>query len=455
MWPPLPPQPQVNQTFTIPGYADLTVGIKYLNISGLDTITDLSILSPTSDHSLTTGISASSFNASIGVYINVDPIPGGAVQGGTLKEEFNLGLTLEDLQIFARLFLGVDAPSLSNLTVYQILNPNAHTKFHEHMMVDWTCALSTLWNATVTDLKTVLKLEDLYLHADDELKVNSLEAEVDKLVDDALSLFVGDYNELVTDSLAGIVQGPVRSLVNGLLDELVEAVEKVVVNDEPCTPPLDLNETGSEYLHFDESKVLTVLSVAVNTLLGVDGVNDALECTAEYVENKGWVKNWNFTYESGEEGPAPGLKVVVKDLKFGNVGNLYKFEVLKSEKDHYHLINDLGFADCKEKGDIHDPACSPFTVGATVHVEYPEYLVDDTLTLNVSLGDFGVNLGTSAFFSVSKFGSLPMKSLSNPQCMLSALDNFTLYSNEEVELGAFEAVVHAILTSKREEGYHR
>ena len=243
-----------NTTFTIPGYAQLTLGVKYLNVSGLDTITDLTILEPTGDHSLTTGIAASSFNASVGVFIIVDPIPGGAVQGGSLSESFDLGLSLGDLQLFAKLFLGVDSDSLSALTVYQIIGPNAYA-FHPHQVVDWPCAFSTLWSAAVTDLKTLLNLKDVYLHADPSLDAGSLEAELDKLIDDTLSLFVGDYNELVTDSLAGIVQGPVRDLVNKLIEEGIEDIESVVVDEEPCAEPLDMNVTEPEYFHFDESKV--------------------------------------------------------------------------------------------------------------------------------------------------------------------------------------------------------
>ena len=53
-----------------------------------------------------------------------------------------------------------------------------------------------------------------------------------------------------------------------------------------------------------------------------------------------------------------------------------------------------------------------------------------------------------------RFGSLDIASLANPNCLLSALSNFSLYSNEDIALGAFEAEIHALLSSKRE-GDHR
>jgi hypothetical protein len=88
-------------------------------------------------------------------------------------------------------------------------------------------------------------------------------------------------------------------------------------------------------------------------------------------------------------------------------------------------------------------------------VEYPDYLVDDTLNVTLAVGQFGLNVGTVAFFDVARFGSLGIKDLSNPQCLLSTMSNFSLYSNEDVELGAFEAQIHAMLSSKREVGKHR
>lgn len=175
-------------------------------------------------------------------------------QGISLKEHFDLGLDLGDIQLFARLFLGVDADSLKELTVFQILDPFA-SSIRPNSIVHWPCALSTLWNANVTDMKTLLNLKDLYLHASDDLKPDSLEAEVDKLIDDVLSLFVGDYNELVTDSLYGIIQGPVRELVNKVIGEGVREIEDSV--EVPCEEPIDLNVTNSSYFHFDESKVRT------------------------------------------------------------------------------------------------------------------------------------------------------------------------------------------------------
>lgn len=81
----------VNTTFVIPGYAEMTIGVEYLNVSGLDTLTNLTVLEPTGAHSLTTGIAAKAFNASVGIVLEIDPIEGGVMQVRVISRDENHG----------------------------------------------------------------------------------------------------------------------------------------------------------------------------------------------------------------------------------------------------------------------------------------------------------------------------------------------------------------------------
>ena len=75
--------------------------------------------------------------------------------------------------------------------------------------------------------------------------------------------------------------------------------------------------------------------------------------------------------------------------------------------------------------------------------------------MSLAVGDFGINLGTNAWLDVTRFGALKMGSLSDPNCLLTTLSNFSLYNNDDIELGGFEAQIHAILSSKKKEEFHR
>ena len=130
-----------------------------------------------------------------------------------------------------------------------------------------SCALTTVRAVNVTSLPAVVTLTDLFLRPVGMGGGNSLEADLDALIDGLLSLFVGDYNRLVTDSVYGILQGPARSLINGIL-------RGVDLSNAECPGRAERNETLFE---LDSSSVIAAAAGYVNDVVGVDGANGAVE----------------------------------------------------------------------------------------------------------------------------------------------------------------------------------
>jgi hypothetical protein len=425
-----PPSP-LNKTFVIPSYGAVTAGLSFLNVSGLDTFTNITLLDPTGDYSFTTGIGMDAFNASVGIYVEVDPVDGGMVQGGSLREDFSLDLSLRDVHFLLRLLLAVDKNSMSHLTVYQMFSESNATDSSSSL----PCALSTLVDVNATSLSALLHLKSLRLSTPPSMDPSTLESELDHLVDDLLLLFVSDYNELVTDMFYGLLQGPVRDMLNGFLAEIVEAAEDASC---PATPQ-NLNQS---FVHFDESELVETLDTLINEQFGTEGVNEALQCTAEFIAASGALDGTLFEFSE----PDLGIYVAVKDLTFGEIGNFYEFQMFVPEIDHYKMRNDIGFGTCSGKGDVHDENCHPFQVGVTVDVQYDKGGIKDSLNVSFAVGDLLMHLGTSVMLDKNAFAALTIPSLGNNQCLLSAFQDVSLYTSA-AHLGAFEAQLHARLHS--------
>ncbi|GMH69373.1 hypothetical protein TL16_g05142, partial [Triparma laevis f. inornata] len=430
-----------NFSFTLPidGLADLTIGLTHLNISGLDTLTNVTLFKPTNAHSLTTGVGMEAFNFSVGIEIDVEPVSGGKLKGNGLKESFDVGLNLRHIDILARLLLAVEKDSLRNLTIFQILNP-------EERKVDWTCAFSTMYMANLTSLSAVMELRDLYLKPTGEasLDSSSLENELDTLIDNLLSLFVGDYNQLVTDTIYGVLQGPLRTTLNKIIYELVMIME-AKAGGKPCRDAIDPETTNSSYFHFDESKIIDAAQSYINDNFGVDGVNDGLECVAELITESGVLAGEIFHYEGS------GIVLSVRDLTVGRpVGNFYDLQVMYPELDHYHLHNEVGFAECAGKDSVNDPSCSALRVGVTVDVEYDKQGINDSFNVSVALGDVWMNLGFHAQWDNTVFGALQLGQMNEPACWVSPIEEVG-FNDEDMSLGAFEAQIHAKLMSLKKE----
>jgi len=422
-----PPTP-LNVTVPIPSYGDLAIALQYLNVSGIDTFTNLTLLDPTGPYSLTTSVGMDTFNATVGIELTVTPIDGGMIVGTPLVEEFTLSLSLTDINILLKLLLAVDKTAMTDLSVYQLLST----------AIDSTmpCAATTLVAANVTSLAANLKLKAVRLQTPPGTDPAALESEIDHLVDDLLLLFVSDYNRLVTDAVYGLLQGPVRDMANDALGGLLEEAETLTCNDTP-------GGNVSDYVHFDESDVVAKIDEIVNEVVGVEGVNDVLECLGEVVAASGVLAGTLFSID------VQGVHVDIKNLVVGDIGNFYDLQVLVPEIDHYKMRSDAGFGVCNDSGDTHDPECHPIYLGVTIDVLYEEAGIQDSLNVSVAMGDLFMSLGASLMFDKNRFGALKVPQLGDTQCVMSAFQEVSLYASQ-ANLGAFEAQIHARLHSDGE-----
>ena len=85
-------------------------------------------------------------------------------------------------------------------------------------ILDLNCLLGTFEAATFTNLNLNMTVAQLGLEPVGE---GGLEEDIDELFDTALHLFVGEFEPLITSFIHGVVQGPIRGALNGLLGAVV------------------------------------------------------------------------------------------------------------------------------------------------------------------------------------------------------------------------------------------
>ena len=408
--------PSSNLTVDVPGLATLTLGVRRLNASGLDTLTNLTVLDPLGSYGFRNAVGVAGLNVTAGVYVDVKPSPGSELKGTGLREDFNLGLGLVDASLGLDVLAAVGR-EVGNLTAGQFLNG--------------TCALTAVREVNVTSLPARVTLSDLFLRPVGAGAGNTLEADLDDLIDGFLSLFVGGYNDLVRDAVYGILQGPVRSMING-------AIKSADV-DPVCPEVREMNETLFE---LDGSDVINGASTYINGVVGPDGLNDLVSCLASGAAGAGKGTIHEFVLPSG-------LAIDVKDLALTSApGSFYELDVIDPDpQDHYRLTNAVGLAECGKPHTYAD-GCHGLRGRVTVTASNPNTGSVDALNVSAALGDLLVSLGVRAEFDTARFLGLRVSQLGNAGCVGSSFKSFSL-DGDDVSLGAFGAELHGYLSSAK------
>jgi hypothetical protein len=80
------------------------------------------------------------------------------------------------------------------------------------------CVLEALTSIVFTDMKARMNIDGMhlspYVPSSEQIDTESLEDNIDELFNNVLQLLLLEYSVTVTESLAGIIQAPVRSLLN-------------------------------------------------------------------------------------------------------------------------------------------------------------------------------------------------------------------------------------------------
>ena len=330
--------------------ANITLVLHSLQLRGLDTFHDISVLTaspPTSPvyspYSISSALSLHTMKATLDMTLDVE-LDQQAVSGGSLVERFAVELDLSEITLGAELFMPLHLQRLGELRQVQLHCEALH------------CLLGTLDYFSLSSLVADMHVDLVSITPLGDVDPASLEADIDQLINDIIQVGTSGFPELVTGVIGGVVQGPLRAGLNAKLAELLTQAPASCGAHEMLPP-----DTPPSYIEWAQAPLLGFLDKLLNDVLGFQGVNKLVD---------------KLTADTGKI--ALDLEKVVVELF--NLDSFYQFALLtpatvppsssslfaggtEDEPNPYTLDSLLGLGFCKGHG--RKDTCTPLGLSVT------------------------------------------------------------------------------------------
>jgi len=407
--------------------ANLTLIFHELQLGGLNSFHDIYVLTPSPDtspvyspYSVAASISANTITAVLDMTVDVE-LDQLAVGGSSLVERFAVELDLSDLTLGGELFLPLNLQRLGELYLDQITDIN--------------CLLSSMDYMWVSSLVAELKVDMVSITPiGEDVDPESLESDIDKLINDILLVGISGFPELVTGVIKGLAQGQIREGINAQLSLVLEQATSTC-NPHQVLPP----DTPPSYVDWSESGVVSLLDKVINDAIGFEGVNKLVD---------------GLTDDTGKV--VIDLASVV--LELFNLDSFYELALLTpSPTNSFDLNSEVGAGYCKGHGSgLHKEPCFPLGLSLTPQDASPtsvavrQWAVQSLTShfigsLDEQIGDVGIELlfsNATAFLSattkldMNNLAALQVKQLSSfagdvtarNGCLLGALDEVAVHT---------------------------
>lgn len=236
-----------------------TLEVTALTISGLDSLSNFSLLVPSSLSGavLVSSLGMAELTLMVNVRLNVTT---SLEDGGLLQysEDLLLTLDLSDVMLTIDLVVALSEDKLGDIFLDQFLS-------------DPSCVLLALDQVAVSSLDIVATVNEIsvtQLGGD----ATSLEGDVVRLLDNTMEWILMSWP--VSELIQGLGQTVVREGVNASLEGWRKGVQESA--RESCPVHIEVSEV--EYLQWNTSTRLSRLNALLNTAMGAEGVNNIVNC---------------------------------------------------------------------------------------------------------------------------------------------------------------------------------
>jgi hypothetical protein len=408
-----------NHTFSIPNYGDIMITAQSVKVSGLDNFTELSLFRPVGDNLLSSVISSTSgLNVSILMEIEVKPANGGAFRGDALHETFELKFNTSEVNIDVESAVEFDREMFGKLSVGSFMF-GSYTVFDNNRNI-LNCVLEALTSIVFTDMKARMNIDGMhlspYVPSSEQIDTESLEDNIDELFNNVLQLLLLEYSVTVTESLAGIIQAPVRSLLNTAMANYIGDTKMYPLH---CVN-IEIPEAKvANPLRFDDNRAMLLFDEAVNQESAITAVNSFIECVEKVIDVERLFNGYFYNFTLGE------MKFQLHDLHYENTDSVYELAVLHPD-GHYHLQNSLGYGKCT--ANTKDDSCTmtSFSFGVTVAHVKRGYM--GNINAHMKMMNLNLHGGTELKFDMNWLPHLKISDLlAHPQCLSIPATNFRFF----------------------------
>lgn len=317
--------------------ANVTLIFHELRLAGLDSFSNISLLTASppsspvySPYSVAASLSLASLKATLDMTVDIE-LDQMAVGGSSLVERFALELDLSDVTLGAELFAPLHLARLGGLFLDQT--------------TDLSCLLGSLDYLSLSSLVAHMKVDVVSITPlGEDVDPESLEADIDKLINDVLLVGFSGFPELVTGVIQGLAQGTIRESLN------VQLAQSLALAPASCPAhQVPAPDAAPVYLEWAQSPLLSLLDKVLNEAIGFSGVNKLIDSL------------------TGGTGKA-SFELSKVALEFFNLDSFYQLALLTpSAASPYSLDSVVGAGYCKGHGGSpqHKELCSPLGLSVT------------------------------------------------------------------------------------------
>ena len=222
-----------------------------LSLEGLNSFEDLHLLEPSAD----SAVSLSTSFKMAELKVNMTMLK---TYSHLYNETLHVSIALKDISIGTDMAVLMDSAKFNALHLDQITLP---------------CFLSALESMSLTSLLFDLNVEQIEL-IEVVGEAGTLEGDLTNLGNTLFSLFTNGFNEFTTDMMKGFVQGPLRELLNGLLEKTISTAKEIAICSSHIDPP------SQSIVVWSNSTLLAKVNHLVNEVIGVHGINSFMNCAS-------------------------------------------------------------------------------------------------------------------------------------------------------------------------------
>lgn len=242
-------------TFAISSLGNVTLGIRQLSLSGLDSFSKLQVFVPHDSYSLDSELSMSEFGLNVSFFVNTSLNSGGAIEGQSLFETGVLRFSAGNLTVGLDVAAGINAYTATSLSFGQLLSGG--------------CLKATIMGGNVTQARLNFALQQLVVQAISN--GGQLEGSLDAVIDNLLLLFVSSFNSVIPAFVNAVLLTPgVMAANNAIVHDVFEKLT-------PCELAPGKDAYSSSY-PLNPIASLIVLVCATVVWIGVSAVMCVLHC---------------------------------------------------------------------------------------------------------------------------------------------------------------------------------
>ena len=278
---------------TLPAPLDATIsfGLEHISIKGLDRLNTLQIIRPDHNQSLTSKVATDSsleLKAPVSLHIQMPNTQ------HALDEPFIVKINITTLETL--LETSTQISNWDNLTLLQVVN--AIQRFSEdptpsNIRPTLGCLIRTIslvdnlnwWTSMVLESISISRFPQQRKQFLDQVNnqnssiASSLEEDLDHVINSVIELVLGEYTDLWTDLIHGLMQDPVRHRLNRFL---ADWLQHHAASEPSC--PTETPSTHPKFLNFTKFIVLNHLNNFLNHRSTIHTMNLFLKCSGQLLE---------------------------------------------------------------------------------------------------------------------------------------------------------------------------